>query len=200
MLVGTKGDFKMTRHVYTKAIRPLREPTPITWLKGRDGFSFALEALADSHGLDAVGVYKATRAIAMALLQEDDYYNERVDAGEFRSLGGRVLDYALDIGEARALMTHDAGHLAQMTEPEANLATLASVHRCTTAWMWFWASRWPIVARREWFREEAERGEARLRVLLCSRSGCPLVAPLAELPRPPVAAGAIVVNSNIGDV
>jgi hypothetical protein len=122
--------------------------------------------LSDRWGLGVDVVVKAVRAQMLTDMSDDDDWDARVFAGDFRSFGGTVLTYALDITAAKHLAAMDAELQSRMLSGNPGLMEIVAVHENTTAWLRFWAARSPAVDRRPVFAQHAEEGEARLQQLL----------------------------------
>jgi hypothetical protein len=122
--------------------------------------------LSDRCGLGVDEVVKAVRAQMISDMSDDDDWDARVFAGDFRSFGGMVLNYALDITAAKHLAAIDIELQTRMLNGNPGLMEIVAVHENTTAWLRFWAARSPAVDRRPEFAQHAEEGEARLNAML----------------------------------
>jgi hypothetical protein len=122
--------------------------------------------LSDRCGLGVDVVVKAVRAQMISDMSDDDDWDPGIFAGDFRSFGGTVLNYALDIIAARHLAAIDQELQTRMLNGNPSFMDLVAVHENITGWLRFWAARSPDLDRRPVFAQHAEDGEARLQQLL----------------------------------
>jgi hypothetical protein len=126
--------------------------------------------LSDRCGLGVDVVVKAVRAQMISDMSDDDDWDPRVFAGDFRSFGGTVLNYALDIAVAKHLAVMDAELQGRMLSGNPGFMDRVAVHENIIAWLRFWAVRWPDIAARPRFAAHADEAEAELQQGLGRRS------------------------------
>jgi hypothetical protein len=128
--------------------------------------------LSDRYGLGVDVVVKAVRAQMLTDISDDDDWDPRVFAGDFRSFGGMMLNYALDITAAKHLAAIDAELQTRMLSGNPGFMDKVAVHENIAGWLRFWSVRWPDLDARPRFAQEADAAEAWLQ----HRLGCPRAA------------------------